>query len=76
MREQVIRIIARNLNSDSINIEDEVNRKGFGVTDGWDSLVHLSIMTDLEDEFDIEIDIDDMENLIDVNSIVAYLSRK
>ena len=76
MKKRVIEIVANNLNLDALEIENNSIRVAFNETEGWDSLAHLSIMTDLEDEFDLEIEIDEMEELIDIDKIVQYLSQK
>lgn len=74
MEKQIIEIVAKNLNIDTAMIEDGKLHVEFNVTPEWDSLAHLSIMTDIEDEFDLEIDIDEMENLTTISKIKAFLA--
>lgn len=76
MRDKVIEIVARNLNLDARDLKNDCVKVVFNETMEWDSLAHLSIMADLEDEFDLEIDIDEMQGLIDISKIVEYLSTK
>ncbi len=44
--------------------------------EGWDSLLHITIMETIQDEFDIRISLDEMIELSDVGKIVEYLYRK
>lgn len=74
MEKQITAIVAKNLNLDVALIEEGTLQVEFNVTPDWDSLVHLSIMTDIEDEFDLEIDIDEMENLTTISKIKAFLN--
>ena len=74
MEKQITAIVAKNLNLDVALIEEGTIQVEFNVTPDWDSLVHLSIMTDIEDEFDLEIDIDEMENLTTISKIKAFLN--
>ena len=74
MEKQITEIVAKNLNLDADLIEEGKLQVEFNVTPEWDSLVHLSIMTDIEDEFDLEIDIDEMENLTTISKIKAFLN--
>ncbi|MBF9053379.1 hypothetical protein LSUCC1028_03915 [Rhodobacterales bacterium LSUCC1028] len=74
MEKQITVIVAKNLNLDAALIEDGTLHVEFNVTPEWDSLAHLSIMTDIEDEFDLEIDIDEMESLTTISKIKAFLT--
>lgn len=74
MEKKIIQIVAKNLNIDIAMIEDGKLQVEFNVTPEWDSLAHLSIMTDIEDEFDLEIDIDEMEKLTTISKIKAFLN--
>jgi acyl carrier protein len=42
----------------------------------WDSLQHLKLMLAIEQEFEVRITPQDMEQLISVEQIAAYLDRK
>ena len=39
----------------------------------WDSLAHLNLMSEIEDEFDIEISIEDMSKLTSFQSVLNFL---
>ena len=44
--------------------------------DGWDSLKHLSLVVALEEEFDVQLDDEQMMEMMDYSSIVNVLSKK
>ena len=39
----------------------------------WDSLQHLNLMLALEDDFDVTLDVSDMQRLTSVRAILEYL---
>lgn len=57
----------------------DVNQDEIGVTttrehlENWDSIQHLSIMMALEEEFDLRLDVDDLENLTSVAAILEFI---
>jgi acyl carrier protein len=51
-------------NSCSANVEE------------WDSLAHLSIISDLEDEFDISFSLDEMTNIRNLGELADAVMRK
>jgi acyl carrier protein len=51
-------------NSCSANVEE------------WDSLSHLSIISDLEDEFDISFSLDEMTNIRNLGELADAVMRK
>jgi acyl carrier protein len=44
-----------------------------GTIKGWDSLRHMTLVTALEDEFDIEFDDEEFEQLVSFRIIVAVI---
>lgn len=52
------------------NIDESVLNNDFsaGTTDKWDSITHLSLVTSIEDEFDIMLD---AEDILDFRSFEA-----
>jgi acyl carrier protein len=44
--------------------------------ESWDSLQHLKLMLAIEQEFGVQINPQDMEQLISVERIATYLDRK
>lgn len=41
--------------------------------EAWDSLEHLNLMLALEQEFDLTLDVDDLQNLTSVAAILRHL---
>ena len=48
----------------------------FGVSDCWDSLSHMDLVSALEDRFQIELDEDQMVLLLDYEAIVHVLKSQ
>lgn len=70
--EKIKEIISQQLNIDeSLITADTVLRDDLGV----DSLELYEVLTAIEDEFDIEIDEDDVENIITVGDAVDYIEN-
>ena len=42
----------------------------------WDSVAQVSLMSSIEEEFNMQLDIDAFEELLSYESIVAYLEGK
>ena len=47
-----------------------------GVSPSWDSLAHVTLMTALESEFDLEIDLDDSLLLTSYDSVRKYVAAR
>ena len=70
--EKIKEIISQQLNIDeSLITADTVLRDDLGV----DSLELYEVLSSIEDEFDIEIDEDDVENIITVGDAVDYIEN-
>ena len=63
MRDKIIEIISDVIKMEVDKIEADPMGIGLKLTPGWDSLAQLSIMTAIEDDFDIEMSIEEMEEL-------------
>ena len=46
------------------------------VSPSWDSLAHVTLMTALESEFDLEIDLDDSLLLTSYDSVRKYVAAR
>lgn len=44
--------------------------------EGWDSLNHIRLLTAIETHFEIQFDLDEIENMSSVESIVDTLQRR
>lgn len=53
----------------------EIEDVSIDTTVNWDSMSHLSIITGLENEFDIFIEVSDVEKLRSYKDIVEFLSQ-
>jgi acyl carrier protein len=47
----------------------------YGAIESWDSLAHVSLMLQIESEYDLEIDEDTMVELTSVRAIKDYLGQ-
>jgi acyl carrier protein len=70
MEDQVKAIMARVFKIDATLIKDDTAP---GNVNGWDSLKQMNLVAALEDEFDIEIDDDEIQEMINYRVIVAIL---
>jgi acyl carrier protein len=43
---------------------------------GWDSMGHITLASSLEQEFDVNLDVDELMEMEDVREIVRILKRK
>lgn len=73
VKEKVIRIIASVLEVEPSEITLE---SSIGDFPKWDSLGNLTILQDIQDEFDIELDPDEIIDLEDVNDIINIVEEK
>ena len=70
MEERVKAVMARVFKIDPSIINDDTAP---GNVDGWSSLKQMSLIAALEDEFDIEIDDDEYQEMINYRVIVAIV---
>ena len=63
---RVIKMPASQLNTQS----------GLGLVNGWDSLNHTTLVLELENEFDIAFDFDELDKIITVEAIILSLAAK
>ncbi len=47
-----------------------------GVTPTWDSLAHVTIITAVESEFDLEIEAADSLDLVSYDAVLRYLQNR
>ena len=73
MKENVIQMIANIIKVTPNQIIADEDNHAMGKVSGWDSLSQLSIMTEIEDEYDLDLSIDEMENMDSVNKILSFL---
>lgn len=57
--------------------ENQLNTgSGLGLVSGWDSLNHTTLIIELENEFDIAFDFDELDKIITVKAIIQSLAAK
>lgn len=72
MADTIDRIIAKALKIDPDQIRDDLE---YGSIESWDSLAHVSLMLQIESEYDVEIDEDTMVELTSVRAIKDYIQE-
>ncbi len=73
MLDKIISLISEVLGVDTSVLNPE---SGFGNTSGWDSLAQLNIVSAVEDEFDLTLDLDDILSMNTIQDIVNLLNEK
>lgn len=70
MKERIKRVIARTFDVPLSEITDDAEING---VPNWDSLGHMLLMLELEEEFGVSISTDDMTNLLSLDLLDRYL---
>lgn len=65
-------IIATIFEVDSTTINGKFDAKS---TDKWDSMNHMNLIVSIEEEFDIEIDEDEILDLMSFQALSEYLNK-
>lgn len=71
MEEKVLTILKSVLEDDSVNIETSQDNNS-----NWDSLRQLNLVVELEGEFGIAFEPDEMSNMTSVKKIIETLKSK
>lgn len=72
MMNSIERMIAQAL---KISLEEVADDLEYGSIETWDSLAHVSLMLQIESEYDVEIDEETMVELTSVRAIKDYVSQ-
>lgn len=70
IKDEMYICIAKELGCEVTSITDE---DGWNITNGWDSIIHISIITNIEKVFDITIPDEEISNLTTVGKIMGYV---
>jgi len=70
-KKRYINVFTTVFNSD----EKEVQSYSMDGTEAWDSITHLSLITEIEDEFDLMFDSEDILDLRSFNKGVEILKK-
>ena len=73
MEEKLKKLMAEILNLNESEIKDSLKMKE---TDGWDSLKHMELIVAFEQEFDIELTVDEIVAMQDYKEIKRILEEK
>ena len=73
MEDIIKQLMADILNIDSRSIDDSTSIDNI---ESWDSMNHLNICLALEQEFNISLEVDEMESMISFYDIVQVISTK
>jgi acyl carrier protein len=69
----LLSVFRRVFENDSINIEDSTTADDI---ENWDSMTHLMLITEIEEDFSIEINGMDIMNLHNVGNLASLIERK
>lgn len=72
MTSKIDQIIAQALKIAPNEVQDDL---AYGTVETWDSLAHVSLMLQIENEYDVEIDEDTMVELNSVAAIRDYVGK-
>ncbi len=70
IEKKVISIISNSLNNKNINLDSNQEN-----TDGWDSLAYLGILSEIEEEFKIQISEKNINNFNSVKNILIEINK-
>lgn len=66
-------VFRRVFDDESIKLADEITAQDIP---GWDSLTHINLIIEIEDEFGLKFTVDDIAGLKNVGEMVAMVERK
>lgn len=72
MEEQIKTVLASVLGIDASDINSDSSSESIEV---WDSLKHMNLIVAIEDEFDVEIDDDDVPKMLSVKGIIEVVEN-
>lgn len=53
----------------------DVDNAQYSITPGWDSIAHMALVAELEDQFDVMLDTDDVIDMSSFTKIVEILGK-
>lgn len=72
-KDKLLNVIAEVL---QINAKKLNEKSDYNNTNGWDSLATTNIIVAFEEEFDVDIELDDAEQFVSVENILSILEEK
>ncbi|MDB2462850.1 acyl carrier protein [Algibacter sp.] len=73
IKEKISNILTSILEHSNFEIHDELTAKD---VDGWDSLSHMIILTNIEEAFNIKFKLRDLNKLKNMGSLVSVIQSK
>ncbi|MDB4498136.1 acyl carrier protein [Gammaproteobacteria bacterium] len=73
IKEQLQVIVAKVVKLESVTLNDETTAND---VEGWDSLSHMEIITEIEKSFNISFKLRELSKLKNVGSIIDLISKK
>ncbi len=73
IEEEVLRILTNNLELNNYFSKKKLSKKEI---EEWDSLKHITIITELETVFDIQFEPEEIEMLVSSEKIIDFISKK
>lgn len=73
IKEQVQVIVAKVVKLESVTLNDDTTAND---VEGWDSLSHMEIITEIEKSFNISFKLRELAKLKNVGSIIDLISKK
>lgn len=71
MKDKVIKIMKDVLETEDISLNTSQDN-----CENWNSLRHLNLVSELEDEFDVEFEPEEIAEMHSVNSIIEIIKEK
>ena len=71
--EKLTRIFRENFDDDSIELSE---MSTWDDVEGWDSLEHIKLIVAIQDEFQLQFNIEEMESMKSVGDMVRVISEK
>ncbi len=71
MREKLINVFRKTF--EDLNIDETVSQKN---CENWDSLNHINLIVELENEFNVSIEPDEMDEMKDFYAVEKIISAK
>lgn len=71
MKDKVIKIMKDVLETEDISLNTSQDN-----CENWNSLRHLNLVSELEDEFDVELEPEEIAEMHSVNSIIEIIKEK
>ena len=73
MKEELIKIMAKNLNLNESDINEGTLREDISE---WDSMNHLILMTKIEKHFNVKFTTDEINSIKSVNDVIKLIENK